>query len=260
MNYTELVTTYGPTILDAANTMREYFIPSEKKNSNRTNVTWIDPICAMIALTILNKEPEGTKLSFHNNTISFNQPGIFQFIVRHQQGSSRNDLYNLIPAIYYSVKWLNLAENSKYEIIFKMAKDGISRMINGTYHDDLGTQHYLTTTHLKMLNDALEKKTILREDFMVPNHDKNPLNEHSYSIWIKTKTYLDELPQLLLDFEKNPEVIKDQLTSKIRNIEKMHKDYLDAMREGRSAPSEEQTFEFESITLKIAGNGTPKDT
>lgn len=179
MNYTDLATTYGPaflnTALHTANTFRDYIMPADK-NINRTNETWVDPICAMIALAILKKEPEGTKLSFKDMAIIFNAPGPLQPYIRRHEKSSRNDLYNLTSAIYYSIKWLNLAVNSKYEIIFTMARDGILRM-RDTYRQDLMTQQYLTTTHLKMLNDALEKKTISQEEFMIPNHDENPLNK-----------------------------------------------------------------------------------
>lgn len=40
MNYTDLATNYGPVIVStamgAANTIRDYLIPNEKKNTNRT--------------------------------------------------------------------------------------------------------------------------------------------------------------------------------------------------------------------------------
>lgn len=223
-------------------------------------MTWIDPICALIALAIFKKEPEGTKLSFNDNAISFNPPGPLQSTIRKKEGSSRHDLYNLTPAIYYSIKWLNLTENSKYEIIFKMAKEGILRMVADTYRDDLMTQQYLTTTHLKMLNDALEKKNILREEFMIPNHDENPLNKRSNTYWLNSNTYLDELPYLLSEFDKNPEIKKGSLMRKMNEVVLMHKNYLKSILTGLSDPPEFEELEFDVITVKIKDQHDKSDS
>lgn len=231
--------TFTPMFTTTINNLQSYLVPDEKKKSNRTKATWIDPICAMIALAILKIEPKGTKLSFNDNIISFNQPNLFQFYVRHHQGDSRSGLYNLTPAIYYSIKWLNIVNDRKYEIIFKMAKEGLSRMIEETYSDDLMTQQYLTTTHLRMLSDALDGQAILPENFRLPNHDNNPLNKHSYEIWV-TKKSLDHLLELVLNCNNDLEAIKSALLLKMNEINRAQENYFNEIRTGLSQSSEEQ--------------------
>lgn len=239
MNYLDVIGTYAPSVVSSAAEGVRKYLKSESsvssRCSNRTKEVWVDPICAMIALAILQKEPQGTKISFDDNEITFDQPLPFQAqsYIRYHKRSSRKDLYNLTPAIYYSIQWLDVVNNNKYKIILETARKGISKMIHSTYRDDLQLQQYLTTTHLRMLEDGLAEREISREGFMIPDHDENPLNTCSKSYW--SSDQLDKLSKQLLEFQERgrEDVIKPLLLRKIGEINHRHKDYLQSVCAGR---------------------------
>ncbi len=238
--------TKGLSILEATH---PYLFP---KKPNETREFWVDTVCALIALAILQQKPHGTKLSLSTDGISFNEPGLFQSYVRTAQGNSRNDIYNLSPAIYYSIQWLKVADHPKYKIILDMAKKGIEHLIR-TYSDCLSTQQQLTAAHLRMLNDGLSGVEIKRSDFMIPDHDENALNKNSHAFWTRNgEEALNEVLTCLTQFQKRggtQKLAELQLLEKIKEAYQSRQNYLDATVKGRELNSFDPPTDFQVLTI-----------
>lgn len=254
MNYIDALTPYIPPITTTLTTLQAYvpITPNDLKFSDQRKEIWLDPLCAMIALSILKTLPEGTKLSFHDNGISFDEPTFLQSYIRRRNGNSRYDLHNLTSAIYYSIKWLDITNNQKYAIIIKTAKEGLSKMIESTYRDDLMLKQYLTGIHLKMLNDAIENKAISAADFKIPNHDENPLNQRSQKLWFKNQM-LDEVSQQLLKLDDplQSNAIKSRLLDKMQYVTTSHKGYLESICAGRTMEEPPEETECEICVVSV---------
>ena len=232
--------TYIPAISKLATTVADYIPKSSgaTKPPNKTKEVWIDPICTMIALAILKKQSPGTKLSFNDNTITFDENLNLQFLSRTIQQNSHRELYNLTPGIYYSVKWLEVSKNAKYKIILEKARDGILKLIDTTYENDSMVKQYLITTHLRMLDKALAFEDFSKEDFSIPNHDENALNNYSKQIWIDHPENLDEIVELLSsldDIHRSNSTIRS-LVDRIQRIVQIHKEYLESTLKGSPPP------------------------
>ena len=87
---------YIPTILktiDLSNVLT--------KNINDKNKSQVlDPLSSLIRLALLNYKPIGTKLSFYNNTINFQEPDFLQSAKRWSSGDNRNQIHNLYNPIF----------------------------------------------------------------------------------------------------------------------------------------------------------------
>lgn len=68
-------------------------------SKNKSMGTLLDPINTVIALSLLNHYPEGTKISIQNNEINFQEPGTIQSVSRWSKGDKFEDLHNLINPI-----------------------------------------------------------------------------------------------------------------------------------------------------------------
>ena len=69
------------------------FNDTDKRNSI------LDPFTCIIRLAILSFKPVGTKISIHNNKISYHDPNILQGALRWTYGDNREDLHNIYNPI-----------------------------------------------------------------------------------------------------------------------------------------------------------------
>ena len=60
---------YIPTILKTIDLTNTLYNKSPDKNNSQV----LDPLSSLIRLSLLNYKPIGTKLSFYNNTITFQE-------------------------------------------------------------------------------------------------------------------------------------------------------------------------------------------
>lgn len=256
--YLNTLTQYAPTLAQAistANTLvtsTSSFLKDSNTDSagNKTKEAWVDPVCGLLALAVLNAYPSGTKIAFYDNDIIFDQPGLLQPYIRRSRGSSRSDLYNLTPSIFYATQWLNPHENPQNQRIFRLAQESIQSIIR-TYEGDRATQQYLTATHLRMLKDAIAGTELSREDFFIPNLAGHPLMENSKKYWSGDGCGLTSLHKTFESMERQSHVShRDAIEEKIHAVNNMHKNYLAKVLAGLDVSSSDDTegdFDFNVI-------------
>ena len=91
-------------------------------NNINNNSTILDPISSIIRLTLLKYKPIGTKLSFLNNKIIFQEPDMFQSTKRWTSGDNRKQIHNLYNPIFKINLWYDI---SKPEIKYFLEKSKI---------------------------------------------------------------------------------------------------------------------------------------
>jgi hypothetical protein len=65
----------------------------------------IDPLICILKLGMLSFLPEGTKLSFYEDKVTFQHAGVYQGITRFAYGDKRDDIHNLLIPIYWACIW-----------------------------------------------------------------------------------------------------------------------------------------------------------
>ena len=148
---------YIPTILkniDFINVMSSY-----KNKNDKNNSQVLDPLSSLIRLALLNFKPIGTKLSFLNNTIYFQEPDLLQSAKRWSSGDNRNQIHNLYNPIFKIHQWYDIKQ-PQFVFILKKAKSGLQNLIQCYTKDSSTISHsinYYIETIDNILNDNIKK-------------------------------------------------------------------------------------------------------
>ena len=186
----------------------------------------LNPLTVIIKLSILSCKPIGTKIHIQNNTIYFQEPGIFQGITRYIFKSDKSQLqyiYNPIKIAcknYLSKEFIKNTPNIVN--IFISAKKGLEKLIK-TYASCSITilclkYYYVIITNY--INKSLSLNEILKEPIF---NDDNDLTKKYYTKDLinklenqwntsKLKIILD-----LMDFLLNKDVNENNIRS-LENI------------------------------------------
>jgi len=187
----------------------------------------LNPLTVIIKLSILSCKPIGTKIHIQNNTIYFQEPGIFQGLTRYIFKSDKSQLqyiYNPIKIAcknYLSKEFIKNTPNIVN--IFMSAKKGLEKLIK-TYASCSITilclkYYYVIITNY--INQSLSLNEILKEPIF---NDDNDLTKKFYTKDLinklenqwntsKLKIILD-----LMDFLLNQD-INENNTNNIRSLE-----------------------------------------
>jgi len=90
----------------------------------------LEPLQVMLTLAMLSFCPVGTKIYISNNILYVHEPSILQGVYRWLDGNSKDDLYYLFHAIRRYYKWYKTIDSKVYELILKLAKEGIKKLIS----------------------------------------------------------------------------------------------------------------------------------
>ena len=123
----------------------------------------LDPFSCMVRLAILNFKPNGTKISFAHNKISYHEPCILQGTIRWSQGDNREDLHNLFQPIKKALLWYDYID-PKIEYIFKLSEQGINRLERSYTYNSLIThslEHYRDYINKHYQNKEIKKEPVI---------------------------------------------------------------------------------------------------
>lgn len=133
----------------------------------------LEPLQAMLQLSMLAFCPLGTKLTINDNLLGVQLPGMSQGIVRFFNDDTKEDLYYLFNVFRRFVSYYGyLRKDSKYralyDILIELSKQGLNNLIQ-TYTDcnKINVLHTLT-----MYKVMLEKPEFFNPD-PVTTHDES---------------------------------------------------------------------------------------
>ncbi len=159
----------------ANNIYNSLFIKNEKN-------AILDPFSCMVRLAILNFKPKGTKISFYNNKISYNEPCMLQGPLRWSQGDNREDLHNLLQPIKKAMAWYDY-NDEKIKTIFLLSEKGIKKLENSYTYNSLIT-HSLELYRSYITKHYEEKRTRDRREEIT---DENKIFSELKKLWSDTE-------------------------------------------------------------------------
>ena len=118
----------------------------------------LEPLQVMLTLAMLSFCPVGTKIYISKNVLYVHEPSMLQGVYRWLDGNSKDDLYYLFHAIRRYYKWYKTIDSKVYELILKLAKEGIKKLISTYQQANQKTiLHTLSLYHniLELNNDKL---------------------------------------------------------------------------------------------------------
>ena len=112
--------------------MNNATIPDNDINTNY-KLYLLDPLSVIIKLAILGNKPIGTKLLIQNNVVYFQEPGMFQSIVRLFYNTNKTDLQYMYNPIYIACLTFlskeSVAKTPRLKNLFINALAGLKNLI-----------------------------------------------------------------------------------------------------------------------------------
>ena len=140
---------YIPTILKTIDLTNTLYNKSPDKNNSQV----LDPLSSLIRLSLLNYKPIGTKLSFYNNTIVFQEPNFLQSAKRWTSGDNRTQIHNLYNPIFKIHQWYDIKQ-PEFTFILEKAKSGLQNLIC-CYDSDSSTIAHSINYYIETIDNIL---------------------------------------------------------------------------------------------------------
>lgn len=173
-----------------------------KKTNNTSQV--LDPISCLIRLVLLIYKPHGTKLSFYNNKIIFQEPDLLQSTKRWTAGDNRSHIHNLYNPIFKINLWYDV---SKTELIYLLEKSkiGLKILLECYNSDESNVVSHSINYYLETIDN------ILNNNMNNVSSDKLLETTDIYSIKLKNlwnENEINIIYLLLLEIDKKYNVDK----------------------------------------------------
>jgi hypothetical protein len=107
-------------------------LPDDNKKIN-VRLFLLDPLSVIIKLAILSNKPIGTKILIQNNVIYFQEPGIFQSLVRSFYNTNKTDLQYMYNPIQIACEMFlskeSLQKTPRIKELFVCAQNGLKNLM-----------------------------------------------------------------------------------------------------------------------------------
>lgn len=116
-------------------TQQIYNSITTNKSKEKTNMV-LEPLQAMIQLSLLSVLPIGSKLTIDNNILYIQTPTLTQPIKRWYNSDKKDDLFFLFQVIRRFLKWYtpDIIPKNFYNLLISMATNGLDNLIK-TYQN-----------------------------------------------------------------------------------------------------------------------------
>ena len=142
--------------------------------------TILEPLQAMIQLTLLGICPIGTKLRIQENILYVQPLSLMQPLSRWYNTDKKDDLYFLYSVIKRYIRWYNPTSNKKsplsvelYQLITAMAVEGLNQLFKTYSSCDANTVIHVIQMYKNLLEYNNDK--ILLDEYIV-DVEKNKVN------------------------------------------------------------------------------------
>ena len=117
----------------------------------------LDPFSCLIRLCLLNYKPIGTKLSFTNNKIIFQEPDFLQSAKRWSSGDSRQHIHNLYNPIFKLNQWYDI-NTPQFIYLLNKSKSGLLQLLKCYNSNDSNIISHSINYYIETINNILKKK------------------------------------------------------------------------------------------------------
>ena len=118
----------------------------------------LDPFSCLIRLCLLNYKPIGTKLSFTNNKIVFQEPDFLQPAKRWSSGDSRQHIHNLYNPIFKLNQWYDI-NTPQFIYLLNKSKSGLLQLLKCYNSNDSNIISHSINYYIETINNILKQKS-----------------------------------------------------------------------------------------------------
>ena len=216
MNYLYM-SGYISNIIDLSNITS--FRCNEKKNDSQV----LDPFSCLIRLCLLNYKPLGTKLSFTNNKIVFQEPDFLQPAKRWSSGDSRQHIHNLYNPIFKLNQWYNI-NTPQFIYLLNKSKYGLNQLLKCYNNNDSNIISHSINYYIETIDKTLQNEIACDQESKNTVNNKSNVNESKKNNKKNNNTNNNTEINNEMNNEMNNEInhklnneIKDEMNNKLNN-------------------------------------------
>ena len=136
----------------------------------------LDPFSCLIRLCLLNYKPLGTKLSFTENKIVFQEPDFLQSAKRWTSGDSRQHIHNLYNPIFKLNQWYDI-NTPQFIYLLNKSKSGLLQLLKCYNSNDSNIISHSINYYIETINNILKQKNSYSSSQQTINNQYN--DEHN---------------------------------------------------------------------------------
>jgi hypothetical protein len=159
----------------------------------------LDPMSCLVRLALLKYKDPSTKVSVYDNSIQYNQPGIFQGMIRNFNGDKREDIHNIYQPLLKAIEWYDISDET-YKYLFQKCLEGIDCLV--TTYSKHSIVHTTLQHYRKLISDTIEQKEIIEYEKDIK---ESPLINELHDFWDKDEIMI--IYQLLQINDKQTDTI-----------------------------------------------------
>lgn len=191
---------------------------------NSTHIEFLDPICTILKLCVLNFKPIGSKISIRNNIIHIQDNSYMQTFFRSFNNDCREDIHQLkAPILYFKTiesGYIKLEDKDLIlilSLIKKFAIGGLTKL-RSTY--EMGKNATMISSCINDYIRILKKADFNTEDYKSEMINVNGSLMTIYSEFMKLWSINDLIPiKAILETIEKKTISSDDLFSPLCNIE-----------------------------------------
>lgn len=162
---------YISNIIDLSN-----IITSLRYNEKKNDSQVLDPFSCLVRLCLLNYKPSGTKLSFTNNKIVFQEPDFLQSAKRWSSGDSRQHIHNLYNPIFKLNQWYDI-NTPQFIYLLNKSKFGLNQLLKCYNNNDSNIISHSINYYIETIDKTLQNKINYDEEHKKINNIKLSNNQ-----------------------------------------------------------------------------------
>ena len=200
----------------------------------------LDPFSCLVRLCLLNYKPIGTKLSFTNNKIVFQEPDFLQPAKRWSSGDSRLHIHNLYNPIFKLSQWYDIS-SPQFIYLLNKSKTGLLQLLKCYNENDSNIISHSINYYIETINNILSNTT---ENI---SYNTNDINQVQNQIQGKKKKNNKKNNN---DFSNNSDTLvnNNDSSSEVNNENNINNEII------TNATTLEQSTDVYSIKLKDLWN------
>ncbi len=203
---------YISNIIDLSNIITS-FRYNEKKNDSQV----LDPFSCLIRLCLLNYKPSGTKLSFTNNKIVFQEPDFLQSAKRWSSGDSRQHIHNLYNPIFKLNQWYNI-NTPQFIYLLNKSKYGLNQLLKCYNNNDSNIISHSINYYIETIDKTLQNKIICDEEYKKINNTNESKKKNNNNNTVKNDNIIENNTNDSNTNDSNTNEIKDKFLSETTDI------------------------------------------
>lgn len=175
----------------------------------------LEPLSCLLKIALIQYKGQGTKISVDSNSLFYQEPTIYQGMMRSFRGDKREDLHNLCKPLLQCLEWYD-RKDPIYNYFYEQCRLGLLTL-KDSYSTE-STIHHTITHYIGIVEGSVGAGSI--ED------SENPIIEHLKGAWTSKEIQVVHDMLHLIDGSNDNDIYLKSLISIIEHKEEKTFEYI----------------------------------